>query len=347
MKTVFGLGAILMWPTLCLAGASASLAFEYKDWSLACENTGTCRAAGYQTEENISHPVSVLLTRKAGPDTAVLAQVQISHEDEKFLEQIKGTPHLSLYINSRPLGSIILKRDNARGTLSKQQTQHLLTALKGSSQIVFSLGKEQWQLSDQGATAVLLKMDAFQNRVDTASALIRFGNVSQDKVIKAQSMPVLTKTYRPGTARYFALNSPQAKALITKFKKTADREGCPILFEANYLDHDQITVYPLDRQNVVVESPCWRGAYNAGSGYWVMDPQLKQVKHLATTQGSSFSEGEIFAHHKGRGLGDCWSRQEWVWTSNGFVESYNATTGQCKGFAGGAWQLPTFVSQVK
>ena len=24
-----------------------------------------------------------------------------------------------------------------------------------------------------------------------------------------------------------------------------------------------------------------------------MDPQLKQVKHLATTQGSSFSEGEI------------------------------------------------------
>ncbi|HAK14267.1 MAG TPA: DUF1176 domain-containing protein, partial [Acinetobacter radioresistens] len=52
MKTVFGLGAILMWPTLCLAGASASLAFEYKDWSLACENTGTCRAAGYQTEEN-------------------------------------------------------------------------------------------------------------------------------------------------------------------------------------------------------------------------------------------------------------------------------------------------------
>ena len=100
-------------------------------------------------------------------------------------------------------------------------------------------------------------------------------------------MPVLTKTYRPGTARYFALNSPQAKALITKFKNS--RPGrLSILFEANYLDHDQITVYPLDRQNVVVESPCWRGAYNAGSGYWVMDPQLKQVKHLATTQGSSF-----------------------------------------------------------
>ena len=37
---------------------------NYQDWDLVCDNTGTCRMAGYQDES--SDPVSILFTRAAG-----------------------------------------------------------------------------------------------------------------------------------------------------------------------------------------------------------------------------------------------------------------------------------------
>ena len=36
---------------------------NYQDWDLVCDNTGTCRMAGYQDES--SDPVSILFTRAA------------------------------------------------------------------------------------------------------------------------------------------------------------------------------------------------------------------------------------------------------------------------------------------
>lgn len=48
------------------------VSFYHHDWELACDNTRTCRAAGYQSD-NDELLVSVLLTRKAGPQQALLA----------------------------------------------------------------------------------------------------------------------------------------------------------------------------------------------------------------------------------------------------------------------------------
>ena len=51
------------------------ISFSHEDWELACDNTGTCRAAGYHTDGNsFERMVSVLLTRKAGTNTPVKAE---------------------------------------------------------------------------------------------------------------------------------------------------------------------------------------------------------------------------------------------------------------------------------
>ena len=62
--------ALLATPTHA-ADKNAAVQFEHKDWALQCDNTRTCRAVGYQAEAGDSEPVSVLLTREAGPDTPV------------------------------------------------------------------------------------------------------------------------------------------------------------------------------------------------------------------------------------------------------------------------------------
>ena len=96
----------------------------------------------------------------------------------------------------------------------------------------------------------------------------------------------------------------------------------------------------------MVQVPCWRGAYNEGLGYWVMDKALQKIQQQVTTSGSSFSEAQIFSEQKGRGIADCDIRSEWAWNGKAFVLSYQAQSQQCKGFAGGAWNLPTYVAIV-
>ena len=106
-----------------------------------------------------------------------------------------------------------------------------------------------------------------------------------------------------------------------------------------------MTIYPINAQNQLIQIPCWRGAYNMGSGFWLMD-RNKQFKQLVTTSGETFNQGQIFSGHKVRGLGDCLSQSEWAWNGKKFVKSFSGLTVQCKGFAGGAWNLPTYVSKI-
>ncbi|BBI67785.1 hypothetical protein PKHYL_19760 [Psychrobacter sp. KH172YL61] len=42
------------------------------------------------------------------------------------------------------------------------------------------------------------------------------------------------------------------------------------------------------------------------------------------------------------------SQVDWVWTGRAFEKSHESTTGLCRLIeAGGAWQLPTYVTDVK
>ncbi|MGR8935649.1 MAG: DUF1176 domain-containing protein [Gammaproteobacteria bacterium] len=73
--------AVLM---LTLLGAQAvpasELNFAHKDWEVVWDNTRTCRAAGYQNDDD-KLPVSVLLTRKAGPGEPVTGKLTIGDYD--------------------------------------------------------------------------------------------------------------------------------------------------------------------------------------------------------------------------------------------------------------------------
>lgn len=47
---------------LSFAAEISGLHFMYKDWELACDNTGACRAAGYQADEYLDRPISLLFS---------------------------------------------------------------------------------------------------------------------------------------------------------------------------------------------------------------------------------------------------------------------------------------------
>ena len=328
---------------LSFAAEISGLHFMYKDWELACDNTGACRAAGYQADEYLDRPISLLFQRAAGGNTPVVGRVKIVKEQIPI-----SSKQLEILMLGQSYGTVSIDEKTGEGKLSNGQTEALLKAVQSTQPIVWKADGLEWRLSTAGASAVLLKFDDFQKRIGTTSALIRKGTQSNDKVLKTQPLPLTQmKHYQRGMAKRLNVNDVQAKRLALILKKSTNKEDCWALYDQNFLSEDQITIYPLNRQNMVVEAPCWRGAYNYGYGYWVMDKSLKQIQQFVTTSASSFSEGQIFATQKGRGIGDCSTQDEWAWNGNRFVKTYQVIQAQCKGFVGGAWDMPVLISKVQ
>jgi hypothetical protein len=315
--------------------------FSHNDWELACDNTMTCRAAGYNAEDE--SPASILLTRKAGPTEPVRAEVKLGVDDNGK----RPSGKLRIRIDGRDYGRLLVDAESAK--LTGKQVEVLLVSLRGSSTIEIAIGDDVWPISSNGSSAVLLKMDEFQGRLGTPGALIRRGKRSEDSVAKPLAVPVVRAApLVPGQLQDKALEKdPPAsliKALRATFKSPDDCEG---LF-AKGARPEGFKVTRLSPKKLLVTARCWLGAYNEGNGCWVVDDSPPFHAVLVTESASSSENGSISSAQKGRGPGDCWFGDEWTWDGEQFVQTRSFSTGMCKGIEpGGAWTLPTLVTEVQ
>lgn len=336
-------------PGLLLLAASAaqayprsdlpSIKFEHKDWELVCDNTRTCRAAGYQAED-ASPPASLLLTRRAGPGQTVRAQVRLANApDDRPLP-----PTVQMSVGGRNLGIVRIDRDSNTGTLSDAQVKALLPALARDGEVSWLASKTSWTVSSAGATAVLLKMDDFQGRVDTAGALVRKGNKPESTVLPALPAPVVrAAAVARDAGRPPRFDAQQQRGLLAELRKTLQPDECAALDKASPL-----ALHRLSGDKLLVSHPCWQGAYNSGDAYWVIEARPPYSPVLVTSAGSGYADGVIESAQRGRGIGDCMRRAYWTWDGRSFSQTLDATTGMCREVAaGGAWDLPTLVAEVR
>ena len=268
------------------------------------------------------------------------------YEDDGALSKLHS---VLLQINKRTLGQVTIRKGTGVAELSKKHVDALLSALSHNSNIEWVAGKKRWHLSDKGAAAVLLKMDEFQGRIGTQGALVKKGSMGEGSVLSPLPVPVVIAAplaKKLPTDDQLVINS--SKALRKAFRATIkDDDNCPIMQEGE-ADGAELSVTRLTKNKILVSTECWRGAYNLGYGYWVVNDTPPYSPILVTTSGSEDSDGTISASHKGRGLGDCWSSDEWTWDGKTFVQTSSSTTGMCKLLApGGAWSLPTLVMDVR
>lgn len=330
------------------APPSAGLSFSHNDWQLVCDNTRTCRAAGYNADDG-PNPVSVLLTRLAGPGQAVTGELTLGdYGADGRAPKLPAVLTLSMRVNGRAVGQVVIDTKlNMSADLSTAQVNALLAALPRASTIEWVGGGNSWQLSDKGAAAALLKMDEFQGRMGTTSALVKKGPRSDEGVLPALPAPVVIAVApakpQPGDAH---LVKKHGKALRAALLPTVQKDGnCSKLTKPEEGAEDGLSVYRLNANKLLVSMPCWLGAYNFGAGFWVINQAPPFNPVLVTDSGSDYSEGNISASHKGRGLGDCWSTDTWTWDGKDFIHTESSSTGMCKLIAtGGAWSLPTIVT---
>ena len=333
--------------------AHAGVEFVNQDWQVACDNTMTCRLAGYQAENNSELPVSVLLVRRAGANASVEGKVKLGGAKEsssKALMQLGDRHRISLFINDKNYGETkTFSATAGNAELTEAQVSALLNALTKSSKIELVLRNSRWQLSDKGASAVMLKADEAQGRVGTSSAFIdREGAAKPNSsVIPPKAVPKLRFVLPNSKAvsnnnKKFGMRSSQLATIMKGTMKEVDSD-CP-----NLPDKSPWRINRLNGSQLLVQHECWRGAYNVGTGVWVMNDSKPYNPTLVTTSATGYDEGKITSVQRGRGIGDCLAKSEWIWTGKSFEKSHESTTGLCRLIAaGGAWELPTYVTEVR
>ena len=328
--------------------------FEHKDWQLVCENNGTCRAAGYQKADD-KRPISIRITRETGADAVVNARLAITYHLWKDKPALPSSGEL--FLDGTSLGTLTLKKSGhaTYADLDPTQTAAVLDAVIHTGNITFTADGNTWALSGAGATATLLKMDEYQQRTGTPSALVKRGD-SNAPVRQAKNHPVIqAAAVASDPGRTVAPNDPDYPALHALLLSKADA-GCNVLRESQ----QPITLYPLDNKHTLAETACWQGAYNRNNYYAVLNAEQNRVLNTVPISDIpddngrdsgagpiAYKDGVITAFARESEEGDCVVNSRYVWNGKTFAYSYRSESNLCRGFPGNAWKLPSFAAAVK
>ncbi|RDE69747.1 DUF1176 domain-containing protein [Haemophilus sputorum] len=324
---------------------------NYQDWDLICDNLGTCRMAGYQEEGD--DPVSILFTRAAGENAAVEGKLTISPFGEADRDVQVGQD-IEIWLNGKSLDTVKHISDENPDKLTEAQTKALLSGLKKESEIRLTYGKTTLKVSDKGAAAAMLKMDEFQQRLNTPSALIRQGQ-EKHAVLAPQSAPkieVVSVNNRKTTE--LKRGEKQFNAVLALLRKSADSSAsdyCASLHDDS--EQKTITLYSLTHGKVLAEAVCLSGGASYTGYYAVMDNKLSKVEQVLENQYTFARYDEklnaliVEGSYKSSGLAESWYGYEAAWNGKTFITTAEYISGSGKGFIGGAWGgLPTFVTDL-
>lgn len=332
------------------AYAAKMIDFSHKDWHVVCDNTLTCRAVGY-SGENGGSALSLLLIRKAGANQPFTAYVKTNDQQDELQQE----DSLTLFVNDQFIGKLKNRKDEAY-KLSQYQISKIIRALKvNNNTVTFHQNNNEWMLSDSGFNAVMLKMDAMQGRIGTIGAVVKHGNINESRVYAPIPAPVIKKAKVSKLKQSKQLTLGEVIKIFPRFKERYDDEaGCYAYDFSNAAQKSDLAtasfqLIKLNNRYNLLEASCWTAAYNDGQAYWIIPnaakPHDNQIKFV-TDRGSYYKQGDIVAYQKVRGVGDCWTGASWTWDGHQFLLSSERTASSCRGFAGGTWYLPTFVTKV-
>jgi invasion protein IalB len=334
---------------------AAGVHFQHGDWEIACDNTLTCRIAGYCAAENFGEGcASVLITRAAGPDAPLAGKAGVWRHDG-----IIDVARLTLRIDGKSEGALEKSKENdVEFALTAAQIRALLAAARKDGVIEF-VGRddaESFTLSGKGISAVLLKADEVQGRIGTPGAFIRKGKNPEEGAFPPRSAPVI-QAAKVSDAPPRELAAPEIAALKPLLRQSMEGK-CELFDDDDVPDRFKVLasaiLMPLSEQHVLLGALCRSGAHDMNAAYWVMNRALEGRPTFVAIGAHSYWDGKKAssirsAQKEGDAVdGDCPAQSEWVWDGQAFRLSGKWTIGMCRGyFRGGDWNLPTFVADVR
>jgi len=231
------------------------------------------------------------------------------------------------------------QQQQASITLPPEKNAALLTLITKPALLEIVIGTTTHRATLSGLTASLLYLDEQQKRLNTPSALVRKGSKTMT------AMPPAT----PLLSTVLPHKGMQAPAgLPSKVRKVmaASLTDCDA-DDADNKPSERDFVEPLDAKHYLVGIACFSGAYNQMTDLFVVTkdsaasakPRTTRAKLAFHDSGDSQlvnvafdpKTGVLSEYNKWRGLGDCGSSTNWVWTGKQFAAVTHDTMPECRG----------------
>ncbi|MFN3536941.1 MAG: DUF1176 domain-containing protein [Brevundimonas sp.] len=314
-------------PSQARAAAGAALAAftpearAFRDWRAVCDNLGRCSA--YSAEGMNGGWVIVMRDAGADADVEVRAGFPIWEEEEA------AAPQIAL--------------DGRSVDLGVEDGLALARALSQGQTLTLSEQDRTAALSLSGAAAALLWIDDKQGRIGTPTAFMRPGDRDAGTI---PGPATASRVIRAAAASQAGLPDQDVR-LPAALERLPEVQGCAA--EGVEGTTPMHSVARLGEGTYLWGVECFRGAYNLGQRFWITgeDGANPRPVDFPSATGEPARElvnaafdpasATLDAFFRGRGLSDCGTIQNWVWSGERFVLTLEMSMDECAGMTPDLW----------
>lgn len=342
--------------SLVASQASAGASKVFRDWVAGCDNLRKCTALSLPGEaaDTISY---VRVERGGSPgDTAKLSLQIRDIKLKKSFEARLTIDGAAFPTTGRTFGGTSVDGEVGEIDLPQQDGEALIAAARKGTKLEIAFDDKTFSLSLAGAVAALLWVDEQQGRLGTVTALIRKGDKPATSLPAAPTLPIVESR---ATASLPKLNDKDAKALPRALRAHLKRAAPDSCDDAEEGSESYDSVWTMGPRSYLVGLVCYRGAYNIGTGYWLVEQgKVVGARRIAfpTPSGkpqddlvnSSYdpASGLMDFFSKGRGPADCGASGIYAWNGRTFVLASWNEMSVCRGLPPDEW-LNLFRSEHK
>lgn len=298
----------------------------FTDWTVGCDNTLRCTLGSLLPEMGGEDMITLNLSREPGPVAAGGGKISSALETSNDVEATKRLP-VSFAVDGRRIA--LYDAAALAAAIANAQSLKILDAKDGTLAT----------LSLKGAAAALRYIDAQQGRAGSIDAVVAKGPAPSSAPIPP--LPIITAIAPSGTPAKLS----GAQVATMRKRATCDLGSFPDGAGESITTPE---TYALGGGKSLVILPCSTGAYNLIGALFIVDGTRITPAQLDARSGfevtgadtgtfvksvinGEFKDGVLISYAKGRGLGDCGSRQSFVWDATRFRLSEQADMAECRG----------------
>ena len=331
---------LLMLVAAMAATPAPSQPRTFGDWTVGCDNGLDCQAVALlPAQQEWSEWLTLRFSR--GAAAAARPVVTIGNLETAPAALLADGSPLDVRFTSDPDGFIVRAADE----------DALVAALKGarSLEVRGPDGAGLGRISLSGASAAMLFMDEAQRRLDTVTALVRTGTRPASAMPPPPELPVVRLPPVPADAP-LAFSEARVTALRQEHECTIDEVGGP----------DHLETVQVETGTTLILLACGSGAYNLSSLPLIARSRAGEVmvdiapfdhqmgiaaedRPTLTNAAWDAERRRLQEYSKGRGLGDCGTRADYVWDGSSFRLVHQEQMGECQG---SLYYIPTWNARV-
>lgn len=302
----------------------------FQDWIAGCDNGRACQAVSLADAADENWVTLSLRRTAAGDAEPVISLYAFDNDDYCGATLVADGQRLPVRLIEAAQCTIVHPAD----------APALIAALRSARElrVLDPAGADLGRVSLAGASAAMLYLDEAQQRIGTATALVRPGSRPASVVPAPPVLPeVRLAAPAPG-------DTPQVDAArIVELRREA---GCTI---DEVGGPDDYNAMPLEDGKTLVLLACGSGAYNVtwvpfiaqagrGGGVDIAIAQFDRQWSLGDAGRPELVNAEwdsssrlLTEFPRGRGLGDCGTRSTYGWDGARFRLVRQSTMGECRG----------------